>query len=145
MHAGVWRGVCGEELPWPTLLRAPLHYHPLYLPSTSPSSLLFSVPANSSDSMYCMQLAQNAVHGAMAGYTGFCVGLINNRLVYIPMQTICDNSPRVMDPAGRWVLALLVSVFALMVAVQRLRSRSRLFCLLRSAFGRTRPSFDLAP
>jgi hypothetical protein len=55
--------------------------------------------------MYCMLLAQNAVHGAMAGYTGFCVGLVNNRLVYIPNTTICDNSPRVMDPAGRYALA----------------------------------------
>lgn len=28
-----------------------------------------------------MQLAQNAVHGAMAGYTAFSSGVINNRTV----------------------------------------------------------------
>ncbi|RYY81955.1 hypothetical protein EON63_14370 [archaeon] len=33
-----------------------------------------SVPANASDSLYCMLLAQNAVHGAMAGYTAFSTG-----------------------------------------------------------------------
>uniref|UniRef100_A0A7S1BGD7 Phosphofructokinase domain-containing protein n=1 Tax=Corethron hystrix TaxID=216773 RepID=A0A7S1BGD7_9STRA len=34
-----------------------------------PSYMVRSVPANAADSQYCMQLAQNAVHGAMAGYT----------------------------------------------------------------------------
>ena len=43
----------------------------------------------------------------VAGFTGFCVGLVNNRLVYIPITTICDNSPRVMDPAGRCVRSCL--------------------------------------
>ena len=28
-----------------------------------------------------MQLAQNAVHGAMAGYTAFSAGVVNNRTV----------------------------------------------------------------
>lgn len=32
-----------------------------------PSYMVRSVPANGADSLYCMQLAQNAVHGAMAG------------------------------------------------------------------------------
>lgn len=36
-----------------------------------PSYMIRSVPANASDSLYCMLLAQNAVHGAMAGYTAF--------------------------------------------------------------------------
>lgn len=60
-----------------------------------------SVPANGSDSLYCMLLAQNAVHGAMAGYTAFSVGLVNNRVVYIPIPRLVATSPRVMDPQGR--------------------------------------------
>ena len=44
-----------------------------------PSYMIRSVPANASDSLYCMLLAQNAVHGAMAGFAGFSVGLCNNR------------------------------------------------------------------
>ena len=40
-----------------------------------------SVPANAFDQIYCMQLAQNAVHGSMAGYTAFSSGVINNRTV----------------------------------------------------------------
>jgi 6-phosphofructokinase 1 len=59
--------------------------------------------------LYCMQLAQNAVHGAMAGYTGFSVGLCNNRMVWLPIPELCATSPRSMNPHGRtWerVLAL---------------------------------------
>ena len=51
-----------------------------------PSYMIRSVPANASDSMFCMILAQNAVHGAMAGFTAFSVGLVNNRIVYIPIS-----------------------------------------------------------
>lgn len=63
--------------------------------------MIRSVPANASDALYCMLLAQNAVHGAMAGFTGFSVGLVNNRLVYIPIPRLVSTSPRVMDPVGR--------------------------------------------
>ena len=59
------------------------------------------MPANASDALYCMLLAQNAVHGAMAGYTAFTTGLVNNRLVYIPIPRIVATSPRIMDPLGR--------------------------------------------
>lgn len=40
-----------------------------------------SVAATAFDQIYCMQLAQNAVHGAMAGYTAFSAGVVNNRTV----------------------------------------------------------------
>lgn len=66
-----------------------------------PSYMIRSVPANAADSLYCMMLAQNAVHGAMAGYTAFTVGLNNNRLVYLPIDAVTRNSPRCMDPFGR--------------------------------------------
>lgn len=49
----------------------------------------------------CMQLAQNAVHGAMAGFTGFSVGLCNNRMVFIPIPELVATSPRSMNPRGR--------------------------------------------
>lgn len=51
-----------------------------------PSYMIRSVPANAADSMMCLILAQNAVHGAMAGFTAFSVGLVNNRVVYIPIS-----------------------------------------------------------
>mmetsp|Transcript_24064 Transcript_24064/g.30080 ORF Transcript_24064/g.30080 Transcript_24064/m.30080 type:complete len:558 (-) Transcript_24064:420-2093(-) len=67
----------------------------------NPSYMVRSVPANSADSHYCMTLAQNAVHGAMAGYTGFSVGLVCNHIVYIPIPVLTKNSPRLLDPKSR--------------------------------------------
>ncbi|TMW68811.1 hypothetical protein Poli38472_006279 [Pythium oligandrum] len=75
-----------------------------------PSYMIRSVPANAADSLYCMMLSQNAVHGAMAGYTGFTVGLSANRVVYFPITAITKNSPRCMDPHGRtWERVLCVT------------------------------------
>jgi 6-phosphofructokinase 1 len=57
----------------------------------------------------CMQLGQNAVHGAMAGFTGFSVGLCSNRMVFLPIPELVATSPRSMNPKGRtWerILAL---------------------------------------
>ena len=66
-----------------------------------PSYTVRSVPANAEDSLYCMQLAQNAVHGAMAGFTGFSTGIVNNRLVYLPIPQLVATSPRSMNPYGQ--------------------------------------------
>ena len=43
----------------------------------------------------------SAVHGAMAGYTGFTTGLVCNRVVMMPITELVANSPRFLDPAGR--------------------------------------------
>ncbi|GMP72303.1 hypothetical protein CsSME_00030390 [Camellia sinensis var. sinensis] len=39
---------------------------------------------NAADNVYCTLIAQSAVHGAMAGYTGYTSGLVNGRQTYIP-------------------------------------------------------------
>ena len=69
--------------------------------------MIRSVPANPADAVYCTLLAQSAVHGAMAGFTGFSVGLVNNRLVYLPITVITANSPRRLNPRGRTYERLL--------------------------------------
>jgi 6-phosphofructokinase 1 len=51
-----------------------------------PSYMVRSVPANAHDSIYCVQLAQNAVHAAMAGYTGVVVGRWNNQFTLVPLE-----------------------------------------------------------
>jgi 6-phosphofructokinase 1 len=60
-----------------------------------------SVPASPPDAVYCMYLAQSAVHAALAGYTGFSVGLVNNRLVLLPITAITAHSPRRLNARGR--------------------------------------------
>lgn len=50
-----------------------------------PTYMIRAIPSNASDNVYCTLLAQSAVHGAMAGYTGFTVGPVNSRHAYIPI------------------------------------------------------------
>jgi len=66
-----------------------------------PSYMVRSVPANAADSLYCSQLAQNAVHGAMAGFTGFSVGLCKDKMVLLPIPNLVATSPRMMRTTGR--------------------------------------------
>lgn len=47
--------------------------------------MIRAIPSNASDNIYCTLLAHSAVHGAMAGYTGFTVGPVNSRHAYIPI------------------------------------------------------------
>lgn len=66
-----------------------------------PSYIIRSVPANSSDSVMCLILSQSVAHGVMSGYTGFSVGVVNNRTVYIPIGLITAHSPKLLRPNGR--------------------------------------------
>lgn len=53
--------------------------------------------ANAFDQIYCMQLAQNAVHGAMAGYTAFSAGVVNNRTVCASESTYTVHTVSLMQ------------------------------------------------
>jgi len=55
--------------------------------------MIRAIPSNASDNVFCTLLAQSAVHGAMAGYTGFTVGPVNGRNCYIPFHvSSCDSN-----------------------------------------------------
>lgn len=54
--------------------------------------MIRAIPSNAADNVYCTLLAQSAVHGAMAGYTGFTVGPVNSRHAYIPIA-VSSSSP----------------------------------------------------
>jgi len=45
--------------------------------------MIRSIPPSATDAIYCLLLAQNCVHGAMAGFTGFTVGQVNTHYVYL--------------------------------------------------------------
>jgi len=75
-------------------ITASIKYH-------DPSYMIRSVPANASDSVLCILLAQNAVHGAFAGYTGFTSAVVNNRTVLLPMSVVTSSSPAYLNPNGR--------------------------------------------
>lgn len=65
-----------------------------------PSYIIRSIPTTSNDRIYCKILAHNAVHAAMAGYTGITVGLVNTHYVYLPIPVII-SAPRKVDPRGK--------------------------------------------
>lgn len=54
--------------------------------------MIRAIPSNASDNIYCTLLAHSAVHGAMAGYTGFTVGPVNCKHAYIPIS-VRPSSP----------------------------------------------------
>eukprot|EP00931_Biecheleriopsis_adriatica_P041482 TRINITY_DN23703_c0_g1_i1.p1 TRINITY_DN23703_c0_g1~~TRINITY_DN23703_c0_g1_i1.p1 ORF type:complete len:2979 (-),score=657.34 TRINITY_DN23703_c0_g1_i1:1-8937(-) len=82
------------------------HFKSLKLPITikyvDPTYMVRAVPANPNDSIYCTELAQSAVHAAMAGYTGVTVGKIDGHVVYLPIKMLTSMPSRIVDVQGRW-------------------------------------------
>jgi 6-phosphofructokinase 1 len=64
-----------------------------------PSYTIRSVPANADDSVFCFQLAENAVHAAMSGRTAMVVALWNGHFVHVPIE-LAVASRKCVDPAG---------------------------------------------
>jgi 6-phosphofructokinase 1 len=72
-----------------------------------PTYMIRAIPSNASDNIYCTLLAQSAVHGAMAGYTGFTVGPVNSRHAYIPISRVTEftNTVKLTDRTWARLLA----------------------------------------
>mmetsp|Transcript_28357 Transcript_28357/g.43294 ORF Transcript_28357/g.43294 Transcript_28357/m.43294 type:complete len:536 (+) Transcript_28357:159-1766(+) len=68
----------------------------LTLKYIDPSYMVRGIPPNTADNLYCLQLAHNAVHGAMAGFSSFIVGSINTRECYVPIELVA-NKRNVID------------------------------------------------
>lgn len=74
-----------------TFLRDRLNHHfqgrsrEVTLKYIDPSYTIRSVPASPSDSVYCWNMARNAVHAAMAGNTEMLIGRWHGRFVHVPM------------------------------------------------------------
>ncbi|TXG61961.1 hypothetical protein EZV62_013324 [Acer yangbiense] len=71
-----------------------------------PTYMIRAIPGNASDNVYCTLLAQSAVHGAMAGYTGFTVGPVNGRHAYIPFNRINESQRQVVITDRMWARLL---------------------------------------
>ncbi|KAL8137018.1 hypothetical protein V2J09_003019 [Rumex salicifolius] len=71
-----------------------------------PTYMIRAIPSNASDNVYCTLLAQSAVHGAMAGYTGFTVGQVNGRQCYIPFRHIIEKPNIVITTDRMWARLL---------------------------------------
>ncbi len=73
-----------------------------------PSYFVRSVKANPFDAVYCLRLAHNAVHAAMAGRTEVVVSRWHGRFVLLPIPLAVRNRHEV-DPNGDLWLSVLES------------------------------------
>jgi len=78
----------------------------LNLKYIDPSYAIRSVAANPYDSVYCIRLAQNAVHAALAGRTEMVIGRWRGRYVHIPMALAVSRRNQVCPDGDLWLSVL---------------------------------------
>lgn len=71
-----------------------------------PSYSIRSVPASPQDNIYCMQLAHNAVHAAMAGKTEMAVGRWHGQYVHVPIKLCTSGRKTVAIYSDLWLSVL---------------------------------------
>ena len=71
-----------------------------------PSYIIRSAPANPVDSIFCNQLALAAVHGAMAGKTGFVVGQRSDTIVNLPIPLVTAQRKKIDVEGDLWLNVL---------------------------------------
>ena len=71
-----------------------------------PSYLVRAVPANAHDSIYCIQLAQNAVHAGMAGKTGIIIGQWNGQFTHVPIRLAVSRRKTLSPEDPLWLSVL---------------------------------------
>ncbi|CAO2181216.1 unnamed protein product [Urochloa humidicola] len=79
---------------------------PITLKYIDPTYMIRAVKSNASDNVYCTLLAHSALHGAMAGYTGFTVAPVNGRHAYIPFYRITERQNKVVITDRMWARVL---------------------------------------
>lgn len=71
-----------------------------------PSYYVRSTPAIPTDRMYCLQLAQNAVHAAMSGRIAMLIGFWNGAFTHVPIEAAVSER-KVVDPESDLWLSVL--------------------------------------
>jgi 6-phosphofructokinase 1 len=67
-----------------------------------PSYIIRSMPASADDAVFCIMLAQNAVHGAMAGRSGFMVGRWANYFTFMPLAVAIQKRKVIEHDGYLW-------------------------------------------
>ena len=67
-----------------------------------PSYIIRSAQANANDSKFCSQLAQNAVHAAMAGRTDFVVGFWSGHFTLLPIPLATKERKKIHLESELW-------------------------------------------
>ncbi|KAH1191636.1 ATP-dependent 6-phosphofructokinase 4, chloroplastic [Glycine max] len=89
------------------LLMLKMKSRAVLMPNPSdPTYMIRAIASNASDNIYCTLLAHGAVHGAMAGYTGFTVGPVNSKQAYIPIACVMEKQNKVKLTDRMWARLL---------------------------------------
>jgi 6-phosphofructokinase 1 len=75
---------------------------PVSIKYIDPSYIIRSANTTANDSKFCSQLAQNAVHGAMAGKTGFVVCIWNETFTYLPISATLTGRKKIDLESELW-------------------------------------------
>lgn len=78
----------------------------LTLKYLDPGYSIRSVPAHAQDSVYCVRLAQAAVHAGMAGRTKMVVGRRHNRFIHVPIEQAVSYRNQVAPDGDLWLAVL---------------------------------------
>jgi len=79
---------------------------PLTVKYMDPGYSIRSVRADPHDSVYCVRLAQAAVHAGMAGRTDMMVGRRHNRFVHVPISVVISQANQVSPDGDLWLSVL---------------------------------------
>lgn len=67
-----------------------------------PSYMIRSTPAYGTDAVFCMMLAQNAVHAAMAGRSDIVIGHWNDRFTHVPIPLATRERKKIDLHSALW-------------------------------------------
>jgi 6-phosphofructokinase 1 len=74
-----------------------------------PSYMVRATPANAHDAIFCIQLAQNAAHAAMAGKSGLLVGSWNDLFTHVPLKTATSKRKQLSPEDPLWLNVLFAT------------------------------------
>ena len=74
-----------------------------------PSYTIRSVAAEGTDSVFCLSLAENAVHAAMAGKTNMFVGYWNNNFTHVPFKLVTLERKKIDVNGPLWKTVLMTT------------------------------------
>jgi 6-phosphofructokinase 1 len=90
--------------------RIQAHFKGLKIDATvkyiDPSYIIRSVPASPQDAIFCLRLAQHAVHAAMAGKTDMVVGRWHGHHVNLPISVVTVRRRKVSLQGDLWMSVL---------------------------------------
>lgn len=67
-----------------------------------PSYMIRSLPANSTDSEFCLILGQNAAHAGMAGKTNVVIGVWNRSFTHVPIPVVVGERKKLNPEGSIW-------------------------------------------